>query len=154
MWPVIALMAAATVYKAASANKEGKEGQRLHNARADMALLDAVGEREAAAVRAFSIRRLTADARSGARAGFAAAGVEVDRGTAEFVDRAVIQEFEYAAGMELLMGERRAQHFEQEAEFETLSGESARRAGRRNAFGSLLGGAAQIAGTAWGGGKT
>lgn len=151
MWPQLLFMAA-TAYRAGSLVQEGRDAKKLHDSRADMYDLDAVAEREAGHLRGRKIRKAGVGARSDARAGYAAANIEVDTGTALKVDQEIAATSEEDALTEILYGEKRAQAAERSAAYERAAGAQAKKAGKRNAFGSILGAGAQLGGNWLGGG--
>lgn len=153
-WQALLFMAASG-YRALSLAQEGREAKALHDARADMYDLDATAEREAGHLRARKVRDAGEGARSDARGGYAASNIEVDTGTALKVDQEIAALSEQDALTEILYGEKRAQAADRSAAYERAAGVQAKKAGKRNAFGSLLGAGAEL-GSGWlgGGGKT
>lgn len=120
----------------------------MHLFNAQTAEADADEAREAAALNAFKTRKLGKKVTSSARATLGASGVAVDRGTGERLQSAIGEASETDALEQIMFGDKRAARLEKEAEMQRQAAENARKAGKRNAFGSLLQGGAQMFG-AW-----
>lgn len=75
-----------------------------------------------AKVRAMNIRKLAAQTRSAARAGYAASGVVVDEGSALLADASITRESEFDAFYTILSGETRAQALRRQGQAEQTAG--------------------------------
>lgn len=139
-------LAGATAYNALGTLQAGADEQTMYNLRAGQSEADAKAEREAAALRAYKVRRAGKVQQSEARAGFSASGVVADAGSAEVVHTAIARLSEEDALNEILYGERRAAADQQQAEFERMSGRNAKKASQRKAIGSILSSGSMLAG--------
>jgi hypothetical protein len=120
---------------------QGRQQRDNYDARATQDDLDASYERSDAAVRATKTRKAGAIVQSGARAGFAASGVDVTRGTPLAVGQYIGRNVEEDALTQLLTGERRATALEKEATGLRGAARNASTTSLLSAWSSLLGGA-------------
>lgn len=128
--------------QAGSALAGGFAGMQAGNTQGMVLDAQAQAERDAAKAQAAEVRRQIGQARGGARAALAGAGVDVSHGTATVIDQDITRRGEQEALMTLLTGERRAR----ETEF---AGAQARAIGRSALAQSVVSAAGTVAGARW-----
>lgn len=131
-----------SVLGAGASLTQGRQQGQLADAQADQLSMQAAGERDSALATAQRIRRAGRAQQAEAKAAYAAAGVDVNRGTAVRVGDQIDLDSETDAYMAILQGERRGRTLDYEAKATRHAGRNARRAGVAGAFRSILGGAA------------
>lgn len=144
-----ALYIGAVVAGAMNQAQQGAEAQRAYSGQAAQGDRDAELEIEGSKVRATKIRKAGKRARSEATATYAAAGVDVSRGTPLEVDEEIMRASEDDAMQELLFGERKAERLREEADALRRAGKNAKRSAQFGAMTSILAGGAQVQGGGW-----
>jgi len=105
-------------------------------------------EQDNALAQAQVIRKSAREARASATAGYAGSGVVVGEGSAQEVDRAILNDSEHDAFTAILNGNRRARGLRQDAEVTRAAGKNAQKAGLFNGLGTALSAGYKI-GSGW-----
>lgn len=142
---LLASAAASTAVAAGSQIQQARQEKKFRNFQSEQAEADAQAEREAGAVRADQIRKGYRSQQSEARSALAAGGVEVGAGTALVIDETIARRGEEDALQEILYGGRRGARLDQESVGLRMAGDNAQTSGYMGAFGTILGGGAQVA---------
>lgn len=140
--------AAMTALSAAGTQQSGKAQQAQLDYQADQADADARAEREYGQVQAQKIRRAGQRQLSATRANFASSGVDVNSGTPQTVNRALMQDVEEDALNTILDSSRRAQKLEAQAQGYRAGSTNVGNATTINTGATLLSGANRVYG-AW-----
>lgn len=139
-------MLAATAVSAYSQVQAGKQAGLNADAQSEQAQLDADSAASAAVVQADRIRKIARAQSSQANAALAASGVETGAGTAININEEIIGNAEEDATMTILNGENQRKRGYVDASNIALGGRQAKSAAYGQAFGTVLGGAAQAYG--------
>lgn len=111
-----AMMIGSTLLSAAGTQQAGKAEQAQLDYQARQTEADAQSEREYGVVQASKIRKAGQRQLSETRANFSASGVDVNSGTPQTVNRALMQDIEEDALNSILDSNRRAQKLEAQAQ--------------------------------------
>lgn len=144
--PTTIVMAVGAVVGAYSKIQQGKGEKQFADYQAKQEDADAKAEMGAAQVEAQRIRDQGKRARSAARAGLAASGVDVDSGSAIKIDQQVANDAEYDAQLTLLGGADRQARGNASAINTRNKGSEARTAGYVGAFTDLASAGSSMAG--------
>lgn len=141
-----ALMVGSTLLSAGGAYQSGKAQQAQLDYQARQAEADAKAEREYGQVQAAKIRKAGAKQLSETRASYAASGVDVNVGTPQTVNRAIMQDIEEDALNTILDSNRQAAKLEAQAQGYRAGSTNVGTATTINTGATLLSGASRVYG--------
>jgi len=144
------VMVAVAGFNALNAIQQGRTAKGQADLQAQQSEYQAQQEQETALETARIIRRAGRRQVGAATAGYAAAGVRVDQGSAADVQGQIAQDVEHDAFQAILDGGRRAGALRTDAALTRINGRMQRSAGYVNAVGSVLqGGASALRAGGW-----
>lgn len=140
------LMIGSTLLSASGTQQAGRAQQAQLNYQAQQAEADARAEREYGQVQAQKIRKAGARQLAETRASFASSGVDVNVGTPQTVNRAIMQDVEEDALNAILDSNRQADRLQAQAQGYRAGVTNVGNATRINTASTLLSGASQAYG--------